>query len=167
MEIDTLQTLIGQGKSTNEIANILNCSQTNIRYWLRKFGLNTIYISKNKTCKVCNAALQGRQWDYCSKQCKGIKYSSNPNNYIIQQERAHERKKFLVDQKGGKCERCGYARNYASLCFHHKNPSDKVFNIDVRKISNTNMKSLITEAAKCLLLCHNCHMEIHYPLLQI
>lgn len=167
MEIDTLQILIGQGKSTYQIASEMKCSQTNIRYWLRKYGLNTKFISESKFCKICNAALEGKQRDYCSKRCKGIEYTTNPNNYKNQQMRAYERKKFLVDQKGGKCERCGYNTNYAALCFHHKDPSDKLFSIDSRKCSNTNMESLIIEAAKCMLLCNNCHMEIHNPLLMV
>ena len=41
MEIDTLKTLISQGKSTYQISKELKCSQTNVRYWLRKYGLNT------------------------------------------------------------------------------------------------------------------------------
>ena len=167
MEESTLKMLISQGKSTHQIATELECSQTNVRYWLRKYGLNTNFISESKFCVVCNAALQDKQIKFCSKQCSGIKHSSNPNNYLAQQDRAFERKKLLVDQKGGKREVCGYNRNYASLCFHHKDPADKVFNIDSRKCSNTNMQSLLTEAAKCLLLCHNCHMELHFPNLTI
>ena len=163
MDIYTLKTLIGQGKSTTQLAILLNCSQTNIRYWMRKYGLNTLYNSKDKMCKSCGAALEGRQWDYCSKKCKGLDYSKNPNNYKNQQNRALDRKIFLAEQKGGKCERCGYDKNYAALCFHHKDPSDKLFGIDLRKCSNTNMESLIIESAKCTLLCHNCHVEIHHP----
>lgn len=163
MEIDTLKTLISQGKSTHQMATELNCSQTNIRYWLRKHGLNTNYISESKFCIVCNAALKGKQWEFCSKKCKGIKHSDNPNNYIKQQERSWARKEFFVNLKGGKCERCGYDKNMAALCFHHKNPEDKLYSIDSRKFSNTNMKSLTMEVEKCNLLCHNCHMELHYP----
>ena len=107
MEESILKTLISQGKSTHQIATELECSQTNVRYWLRKYGLNTNFISESKFCVVCNAALQDKQIKFCSKQCSGIKHSSNPNNYLAQQDRAFERKKLLVDQKGGKCEVCG------------------------------------------------------------
>lgn len=167
MEIDTLKTLIGQGKSTHQIAQHLNCSQTNIRYWLRKYGLNTNYIKETKFCSKCKCAMKHSKSEFCSKECAGEKYTSNPNNYIAQKARSFERKKFLIEQKGGKCENCGYNKNYAALCFHHKDPSDKLFEIDSRKCSNTNLQSLITEASKCLLLCHNCHMELHHPNLSI
>jgi hypothetical protein len=167
MTKETLQPLIDQGKSTYDIAKELKCSQTNIRYWLRKYGLNTTFVSNSKFCAKCNAALTGKKTKYCSKKCSGVAHSTNPNNYLMQQERAFKRKKKLIDVKGGKCEMCGYCRNYAALCFHHKDPADKLFTLDSRKCSNTNMKSLEIEASKCLLLCNNCHMELHHPNLKM
>lgn len=87
----------------------------------------------------------------------------NPNDFVKQNERGIKRKLELINLKGGKCEVCGYNKNISSLEFHHKNPSEKSFPLDVRHLSNTNIDKLKEEVAKCILLCANCHREIHNP----
>jgi hypothetical protein len=73
-----------------------------------------------------------------------------------------EIKKKCVDYKGGKCEICGYNKNLSALEFHHKNPDGKDFSIGNSKtIILENLKS---ELDKCVLLCANCHRELHNPL---
>ena len=86
---------------------------------------------------------------------------SNPNNYLKQQERALTRKLELIEEKGGKCEICGYDKNIAALDFHHLNPETKSFQLDSRHLSNTTIVKLREEADKCILVCANCHREIH------
>ena len=68
------------------------------------------------------------------------------------------RRKYLRKYKGGKCESCGY--NGTALCYHHRDPSNKNFNISTGLTRS--MKTLIIEADKCDLLCMNCHHEIEY-----
>lgn len=124
-------------------------------------------ICQTLKCIRCDHILTGRQTLFCSRTCKMLFHSKNPNNYIKQQERAYERKIILVNEKGGECHQCGYSKNLAALCFHHLNPIDKSFGVDARRISNTSLKVLRSEIAKCILLCHNCHMETHYPELNL
>lgn len=87
----------------------------------------------------------------------------NPNSYIKQQERAIKRKLELIEYKGGECERCHYRHNLSALEFHHIKPNEKVFQLDSRHLSNMNIEKLKNEVDKCVLLCANCHREIHYP----
>ena len=87
----------------------------------------------------------------------------NPNHYAKQQERALKRKLELIEYKGGKCECCGYDKNCTALEFHHINPEEKDFQLDSRRLSNTNIDKLKKEVDKCVLLCANCHREIHHP----
>lgn len=87
----------------------------------------------------------------------------NPNYYKKQQERAWSRKLELIRLMGGKCSKCGYDKNIAALDFHHINPKEKEFQLDSRHLSNTHMDKIIEEAKKCVLLCANCHREVHYP----
>lgn len=68
--------------------------------------------------------------------------------------------------KGGKCSICGYNKNLAGLLFHHTNPSIKELKIDARHFSNTSWDRLLEEAKNYIVLCHNCHMELHYPHLE-
>lgn len=85
----------------------------------------------------------------------------NPNNYENQKKRALLRKYEEIMRRGGACEICGYCKNIAALEFHHKNPEEKEFNIDMRKFSNMTLEKLEAELEKCILVCANCHRELH------
>lgn len=59
------------------------------------------------------------------------------------------------------CELCGYNKNWSALCFHHIEEEEKEFEVnEARTASRERVKA---EIEKCALLCHNCHMEVHYP----
>jgi len=73
-------------------------------------------------------------------------------------------KTFLVRPAHGKCQLCGYDRYIGNLSFHHRDPATKSFNISMM-ILDYALKKLITEASKCILVCHNCHGEIHAGLI--
>lgn len=86
---------------------------------------------------------------------------TNPNVYLKQKERALTRKLELIEAKGGKCEICGYDKNIAALELHHLDPSKKSFQLDARHLGNTTIDKLLEEADKCILVCANCHRELH------
>lgn len=88
-------------------------------------------------------------------------HEANPNCYENQKKRGLERKIYFINQLGGCCSKCGYKHNIAALEFHHVNPEEKEFQIDMRKLSNTSMDKLQKEIDKCVLLCANCHREEH------
>lgn len=110
----------------------------------------------------CSKELTGKQRKYCSTKCKMLDVNHKFQNYQTQKARGIERKKALVMSRGGKCSKCGYNRNLAGLCFHHKDGS-KDMELNIRHLSNNSMKTIMRELDKCELLCHLCHMELHYP----
>ena len=61
------------------------------------------------------------------------------------------------------CVQCGYKKNLAALEFHHLDPEEKSFQLDLRSLSNRSWIRLQGEVRKCQLVCSNCHKEIHYP----
>ena len=65
---------------------------------------------------------------------------------------------MLVEYKGGKCELCGYNKSLSALTFHHVNSNEKEFTIGGKNYSKEKM---IKEVDKCILVCQNCHCEIH------
>ena len=67
-------------------------------------------------------------------------------------------KEKLVEYLGGKCVCCGYNKCHRALQFHHKDPSKKDFQISGTTKSFSRLKE---EADKCILVCSNCHAEIH------
>lgn len=91
----------------------------------------------------------------------------NPNNYIKQSERGLKRKLELISYKGCKCEKCGYDKNISALEFHHLDPEKKEFQLDMRHLSNTHIDRLKNEVDKCILVCANCHRELHHPELEM
>ena len=88
---------------------------------------------------------------------------ANGNSYEYQKIRGLKRKLYLIDLRGGCCEKCGYNKNLASFDFHHKDPSEKESQLDIRKLSNSSMKWVLKEFEKCEVVCANCHREIHNP----
>ena len=75
-------------------------------------------------------------------------------------------KQILVNTFGGKCQICGYNKCLASLCFHHRDPSQKEFNISQFKRKDLNNYTFLKELEKTVLLCHNCHFSVHAGKLQ-
>lgn len=67
-------------------------------------------------------------------------------------------KRVLVDYKGGCCSICGYNKCIKALEFHHLDPNTKDFTVGQKHFSIEVMKS---EVDKCVLLCANCHREVH------
>nr|DAJ95294.1 MAG TPA: GROUP II INTRON-ENCODED PROTEIN LTRA/RNA, GROUP II INTRONS, RIBONUCLEOPROTEIN.8A [Caudoviricetes sp.] len=63
-------------------------------------------------------------------------------NYNTQKLRGLKRKLELIKSRGGKCELCSYDRNIAVLEFHHINPDEKEFQLDMRHLSNTSLERL-------------------------
>lgn len=69
------------------------------------------------------------------------------------------RKSNLIRLCGNKCNLCGYDRCQAALEFHHIDPDTKNYALssgDCHKIEDD-----IAEVKKCILICANCHREVH------
>lgn len=84
-------------------------------------------------------------------------YKRRHKNFLI------ERKRKFVEMLGGKCQKCGYHKNFSALAFHHKIPSEKECENEwLRKSFIDKIKNGDIE-----LLCQNCHCEFHNPQLEI
>jgi len=64
---------------------------------------------------------------------------------------------------GGRCSVCGYDKNPAALTFYHTGSDDKEFKLDMRSLSNRTLEAVMSEHQKCILVCQNCHAELHNP----
>lgn len=60
---------------------------------------------------------------------------------------------------GNVCGVCGYNKCIRALEFHHLDRDDKEFNISGSKVNNWG--TIVSELRKCILVCSNCHREIH------
>jgi len=70
------------------------------------------------------------------------------------------------DYKGGSCIMCGYNRCQRALSFHHLNPKEKDFDLSSRGLTRS-WERIKKEIDKCVLLCANCHMEVHDGITQL
>lgn len=68
---------------------------------------------------------------------------------------------------GGKCCICGYDRYNGSLALHHLDPSEKDHGIGKILSHPRSWDIIVTELRKCILVCLNCHGEIHANVTQI
>jgi ribosomal protein L30E len=89
------------------------------------------------------------------------KKKNKSNSVVSWRKRA---KIKLVEYKGGKCQCCGYNKCIDALEFHHLDKKEKDFTISGKSWSFEKIKK---ETDKCILVCSNCHKEIHAGLIEI
>tara|TARA_Y100000310_G_scaffold304375_1_gene343473 strand:- start:2609 stop:3085 length:477 start_codon:yes stop_codon:yes gene_type:complete len=95
------------------------------------------------------------------RKADSVYFQKNKNEiYRRRNNRLREIKKELVDVLGGECGLCGYSKCISALEFHHKN-NDKKDHI-ARMIKGFSRQKVLKEAKKCILLCANCHRELHH-----
>ncbi len=75
-------------------------------------------------------------------------------------------KSLLIEYKGGKCIICGYSKTPWAMDLHHIDDSKKSFSMSTRGLTRS-WERLREEADKCVLLCANCHREIHAGVTQL
>ena len=70
-------------------------------------------------------------------------------------------KRRIIESMGGKCQICGYDNCDSALALHHIDPNEKEISFGAIRANPKNWLSIVEELRKCILLCHNCHSEIH------
>lgn len=103
---------------------------------------------------------QNLQLEFYCYNCSGDS-TRHDNNTRKHQKTVLRRSMKLQAVKllGGKCCRCGYDKCIDALEFHHENQDEKEFKLGS---GNTmSWKDYKNEAMKCILVCSNCHKEIH------
>jgi len=75
-------------------------------------------------------------------------------------------RKMAVEYKGGKCVICNYGKCEQALEFHHSDFNNKDFGISAKGYTRS-WKAVKNELDKCILLCANCHREVHEGITQL
>ena len=103
------------------------------------------------TCKSCN-----KQYDYVP--------GNNSTKDLCASCRVMTKSKYYkqkaVEYKGGACQICGYNKCNSALDFHHVNPENKTKTLSYM-FSHCSWDKIKEELDKCILVCANCHREIH------
>lgn len=146
-EIEILRNSYLSKKHIGEIAKELNKSIRAVHHKAARMGL-----SRNPI-KIKN--------DYNRKIADKKYYENNKKEiYTKKIEKIREFKKLLVNILGKKCNNCGYNKCLAAIEFHHKDSNKE--NSIARLLKDYSKQKALKEAHKCILLCANCHREVHH-----
>lgn len=174
---EEFKAYILSGKTIKELQAIYNCSRSTIADTKKNYGFvglspNSKKLDRNsstKLCSICTKVLPLNSFYSNGKTATGkIKYKPS----CIKCENTQRKNTFTnllfdyldVIGKAYECEKCSYSGTYGSLDFHHKDPTQKSFNVgnSSHTISVDNfMTKIIPEIEKCTLLCPNCHRSEH------
>ena len=85
------------------------------------------------------------------------------SNYDNVKSYRQRQKENIIYVMGGKCVCCGYNKCSSALELHHLDPTQKDFTFS----ENTNRawETVVQELPKTILVCANCHREIHANLI--
>ena len=83
-------------------------------------------------------------------------------NTCIQSKRRDKLRKEFTDYLGGCCSKCGYDKCVDALDFHHLDGNDKDYLVSQMQYSTYSKERIIKEMEKCVILCSNCHRDLHF-----
>ena len=167
-----------EGKTYNEIVNVLGVNKSTISYHCKLAGLDGRIDGKGldgknieeiKDFYKTHTMLETKkEFNLCSGTIKKIVERKNKKlseeerkayNYEHVKSFRKKNKLRAVNNMGGKCQICGYDKCLTALEFHHLDPTKKDFALS----QNMNMSwdKISEEIEKCILVCANCHREIH------
>jgi hypothetical protein len=171
-----------EGKTYNEIKDITGLSKSTISYHCKRNGFDGRIDGKglkNKNINKIKEFYKTHTLDETSnefnigkssiklivdiKRKRLTEIEKKEYNYKHVKSFRKKNKERAVEYKGGKCVKCGYKKCISALDFHHLDPNKKDFSIS----QNMNMSwdKIKKEIDKCILVCSNCHREIHEELL--
>lgn len=172
MNKDLLESLVNKNLSIEKISNELSVSKSTIRYWLSKFNLKTCpypktphSMSDSRKCSKCQVT-KTLDCFFISKKGKIHSYCRECNKNDIKLRKRNFKTQCL-EYKGTKsCIICDYNRCESALSFHHLDPAKKEFTISQIKSTELNQK-IKEELDKCVVVCSNCHHEVHGGLVRL
>ena len=117
-----------------------------------RFPKDITYKGNEKICLICGKSFMPKTSMANQRACC---YDCMPDGIQL------TRSMFLAKIKeirGGKCIKCGYDRCIKALEFHHIDPTQKDFTISN---DHFRLQEAVEEVKKCILICSNCHRELH------
>lgn len=172
---EKIENLYHKKLNYDQISKELNCSKSTISYHLRDIRLKEkierfewlksiekeTFKNKVEFIEAYGKLLSTRELIKISRKLfhkQSSQFKSNSPEYY--RNRRKEIKESLINYKGGKCEKCGYDKCIKALQFHHIDPNKKDFTIS-KNIKSLKFEDVKKEVDKCILVCANCHAEIH------
>ncbi len=172
IERGALAELVAEGLSIRAIAHRLERGPATVRHWLRAYGMETGRASQLRSTRESRDAGDEATLRFCRVH-GAVAYVLDTDGYYrcprcraasVIKRRAAIRLQVIAEA-GGRCSVCGYDRHAAALQFHHLDPATKAFTL--RNGDTRSLDRMRAEAAKCILLCANCHAEVEIGFIQV
>ena len=161
-----LRELAEEGVSIRKMADELGAGYSTVRHWLGRLGLETDRMIRRREGDAARKAGLQRAYLKCPKHGHTAFLARPEGGYRCMRcntaavsERRRQVKRRLVEEAGGRCRICGFSGHPAALQFHHLDPKTKEFHLSCQGHSRS-IQRMRTEAAKCVLLCANCHAQV-------
>ena len=147
-------------------------ASSTVRHWLRKHNLRT-HRSRRADSGGVRAVDPDRRFQECERhgttefwlEARGIYRCLRCRSEAVARRR-RRLKEILVEEAGGSCSICGYDRYVGALQFHHRDGAVKAFGLGDRGLTRS-LAAVRAEAAKCVLLCGNCHSEVEAGIVKV
>ena len=102
-----------------------------------------------------------------AKRARGENYECLACNTKRTTSWRSNRKQYLVDLFGGRCQCCDCEKPIQVYDFHHLHPELKRFGINNAIKNGVSLDKILEELRNCIMVCANCHREIEAGLIDI
>lgn len=177
---EQIKELREQGLTIQQISETLGCAKSTVSHHLKVLGMS-VKINKIEQSKIEEIrdyyqthSLSETALFFNIGKSTVKKYASKVREKDTEEERKAKAvkhvqnrrlkiKEMSVAYKGGCCQRCGYDKYIGALEFHHLDPNEK--DLTISKGGHcSSWEKVKQELDKCILLCANCHREVHNEL---
>jgi len=134
-------------------------------YFLKEYRKTILNIDEDsiKVCSSCNLELPISSFYSNGYQPNGKKkYKAKCKDCQTIQDQVRKEDIILRIIGAYSCKLCGYSKCKQALEFHHIDPKIKEYSIT--NLNTHREDTIIKELEKCILVCANCHREIHFGL---
>ena len=100
----------------------------------------------------------------CLNKQKKKHYNENKKYYTDKTKRRRKELRDYINSFKKECVICGYDKTHWALDFHHKDASKKEIEIAKLACRGWSKERIKKEIDKCIIVCRNCHVEIHAPI---
>lgn len=119
------------------------------------YGRDRRFVNGHNNRKYSDSKQYKREWDRRNRKSRRKNKAK-----LIARFKAE-----LIVNAGSQCLLCGLpfdGQCTALFDFHHRNPEKKLFNVNTGALNKYSKARIREEAAKCDLLCANCHRLLHW-----
>ena len=165
IERELLAEIVACDLSIRDMADVFDRSPTTIRHWLRRHGLVSGPARRRAEVEAADRTGERELQLRCQRhgmtrhvrRVDGFRCARCEVARVVAWR--PKVKRILAAEAGGACVLCGYAECLAALQFHHVDPTTKSFALSREGVTRS-LDRAREEAAKCVLLCANCHAEV-------